>query len=85
MIPAGYIPGEGRNPREEWLKTHLYKGDYNNLEGPMCIYGWNRSDGSRFSIWRGLEGNRGICETCLRRAEAGLPSVPPTFHKTKWL
>lgn len=85
MIPAGYIPGMGRNPGEEWLMTHLYKGDYNDLEGPMCLYGWNRSDGDRFSILRNNTSNRGICSICMRRAKLGLPVFPSTYHKTRWL
>ena len=60
MIPSGYIVGLGRNPGEEDQVAHLYKGDYNGPMTPMCVRGWNRSDGARFSIYRGQTGNVGV-------------------------
>ena len=52
---------------------------------PMCIYGWNRSDGERLSIFRGHRGARGLCKICQKRSVAGLPAVIDGRHKTKWL
>lgn len=85
MIPSGYISGIGRNTGDEKLKTHLYDGDMNDPGLPMCIYGWNRSNGSGYSIYRNNFGESGICSICLRRAQLGLKGVQPSEHKTKWL
>ena len=51
--------------------SHLYKGEYNNLKGPMCRHGANRDNGDSFSIWRGNIGKKGICKTCMKRALNG--------------
>lgn len=83
-----YIEAVGRNVAEMEGHSHLYTIDTNGLpELPMCRYGWNRSDGERFSILRGWRGGRGLCRICERRAEAGLPGVEckPGSHKTKWI
>ena len=82
-----YVQAIGRNPGEEKQHSHLYAevapGDYM----PMCRYGWNRSNGAGFSIFRGWSGDRGLCAICRRRRDAGLPPVEavPGSHKTKWL
>ncbi|WP_314712950.1 hypothetical protein [Sphingobium yanoikuyae] len=53
---------------------------------PMCGYGWNRSDGHRFSIFRGSPGTEGDCKLCRKNVAAGKPPVVDGFpHKTKWL
>lgn len=84
-VPEGYITGMGRNPGEENLATHLYEGTFNNPGLPMCKWGWNRSDGKRYSIFRNNVGNIGICKICLRRALAGKRGVESANHKTRWL
>ncbi len=82
-----YVEGIGRNPGEERQHSHLYalleNGDY----VPMCIYGWNRSNGEGFSIFRGHSGARGLCRICERRREGALPPIEsrPDSHKTKWV
>lgn len=81
-----YIEGMGRNPGEQYGRSHLYADTDDGLL-PMCPYGWNRSHGEAFSIFRGHSGSRGTCKICLRRAAAGLPPVDAQFehHRTKWL
>jgi len=86
MIITKYVEAIGRNPGEERQHSHLYAVDENGDYWPMCKYGWNRSDGEAFSIFRGHRGERGLCKTCEKRAEANLPPVTEnTYHKTKWL
>jgi hypothetical protein len=75
-IPDGYIVGLVRDYPTARI-AHLYKGDFANPGGPMCKKGWNRNEGAGYSIWRGNEGTRGVCATCLKRARAGLAPVPP--------
>lgn len=74
-IPEGYIMGLGRDHPHPRI-SHLYKGDYADPGQPMCLRGWNRDEGTSYSIWRGNMGNDGICKVCLRRARAGLAGVP---------
>lgn len=83
--PSGYIPGMGRNPGEEKLVTHLYKGHLGDPGLPMCVRGWNRSDGERYSIWRNNVSEAGLCKVCLRRAIAGKGGVESRHRKTKWI
>ena len=82
-----YLEAIGRNTGEELQHSHLYAvgGGYDHM--PMCIYGWNRSDGERLSIFRGHAGARGLCKICERRARLGLPPIESenAEHKTKWL
>lgn len=85
MIPDGYITGMGRNPGEDKLVTHLYAGSFNQPGLPMCVRGWNRSDGARYSIARNNVGEGGLCKVCLRRAQAGKPGVESRERKTRWL
>lgn len=84
---VGYVEAIGRNPGEEKQHSHLYAEYENGDYLPMCRYGWNRSDGSRLSIFRGHRGARGLCKTCDKRRAAGLPGVEsvPGSHKTKWI
>jgi hypothetical protein len=70
-----YIPGLSREPGAvERLRSHLYEGPFMGPGNPMCARGWNRDNGTAYSIWRNQTGV-GICRTCLRRALAGLPSI----------
>lgn len=81
-----YVPAIGRNAGEEKGHHHLYQETADGSYLPMCQYGWNRSDGLRFSIFRGWTGGKGCCKICERRAKAGLDGVEATGkHKTKWL
>ncbi len=95
-----YVEAIGRNPGEQYGRSHLYveagqATDIASLTGlgsrtgylPMCRHGWNRSDGEGFSIFRGHRGSRGLCKVCQKRREKGLPGVEsrPGSHKTKWL
>ena len=78
-IPAGYIPGQGRDADgylRRTRKTHLYKGDFADPGLPMCKRGWNRDGGESYSIWRNNIGEAGICAVCLKRAKLGLNGVP---------
>lgn len=83
MSDRVYVEAIGRNPGEELQHSHLYLVDGDDY-WPMCIYGWNRSDGARFSIFRGHQGERGLCAICHKRRAAELPPVKEASHKTKW-
>lgn len=83
MIPEGYISGLDRN--DDTLVAHLYKGTVDDVGLPMCVRGWNRSDGESFSIFRNNEGEAGICKVCFRRARKGLDGVESRKRKTKWI
>lgn len=62
----GYILGLDRSPNAEYrFVSHIYKGTFHNPEKPMCKKGWNRDDGTGFSIWRNNLG-LGICKICLK-------------------
>lgn len=75
--------GEDRN--EPNALTHTYAETDGGLF-PMCGYGWNRSNGERFSIFRGSPGTEGDCKLCASRLNSGQPPITDGFqHKTKWL
>lgn len=78
-----YVVGQDRNTDD--VVAHLYKGTFNAPSLPMCVRGWNRSDGERYSIFRGIVGNRGICKVCFRRAVARKDGVESRERKTKWI
>jgi len=66
-------------------RAHYYAHTKHGLL-PMCGYGWNRSDGSSFSVLRGWTSRRGTCKLCERNITADKPPVKNGFpHKTKWL
>lgn len=84
MSKISYVVGADRvNPDE--VKAHIYAsldGDY----FPMCGYGWNRSDGTAFSILRGHGSAKGTCALCERnKAENRQPIIDGFPHKTRWL
>ena len=81
-----YIEAIGRNTGEELQHSHLYEIKKDGYL-PICIYGWNRSDGQAFSIFRGHTGARGLCEICRKRAAAGKHGISwrKAKHKTKWI
>lgn len=76
---------EGQDRNDSNVVAHLYAGDFANPGLPYCVRGWNRSDGSRYSIFRGVVGDAGICAVCQRRYQAGLAPVEPRYRKTKWI
>lgn len=82
---ACHITGQDRN--EDNAVAHIYACRTNTMDpfAPMCVRGWNRSDGAGFSIFRGLVGNVGVCHTCQKRSNAGLPPVKSRYRKTKWI
>ena len=97
-MDGAIIPGAGRNPGEEYGRYHLYRYvDHICGEGcdaecqerldllPMCIYGWNRSNGFAFSILRSNTSSRGECKLCRRNVEQGKSPAEPSEHKTAWL
>ena len=82
-LPGGYILGQDRNDMN--LVTHIYKGDFNDPGLPMCVRGWNRSDGEGYSIFRGNVGDVGVCRVCVRRMLQGKDGVLSRKRKTKWI
>lgn len=80
----GYLSGCCRN--DDQALSHTYALTQAGRYWPMCDYGWNRSNGSRFSILRGPVGTEGDCKICARRVSSGLrPVVRARPHKTRWL
>ena len=62
----GYIIGLDRSYNSDKIVvSHIYKGTFDEPEKPMCKKGWNRNNGTGFSIWRNNLG-LGICKTCLK-------------------
>lgn len=81
---VGYRAGLDRN--EQNALSHTYAMMDNGDLWPMCPYGWNRSDGSSFSILRQPPGTEGECKLCQRNVAAGRrPVTDGSPHKTKWL
>lgn len=81
-----YRSGVCRNSEPGAVKSHTYAEDNEGNLYPMCGYGWNRSDGTAFSIFRGSPGTEGTCERCRRNLAAGRgPVVDGWPHKTKWI
>ena len=81
---AFYRSGSCRNdPR---AMDHTYAEMEDGELWPMCGYGWNRSNGTRFSIFRGSPGTEGECKLCRKNvAEGKLPLTIGFPHKTRWL
>lgn len=78
-----YRSGQDRN--EPNATAHTY-AEVDGELWPMCGYGWNRSYGEAFSIFRAPPGTEGDCKLCRRNLREGKPPLkdgPP--HKTKWL
>lgn len=85
---AFYRSGDDRNAVAESRRatSHTYAEMHNGDLWPMCGYGWNRSGGERFSIFRGSPGTQGDCKLCRKNVAAGKPPVTEPFpHKTRWL
>lgn len=73
----GVITGQSRDTDDNHKVTHLYKGTFDDPGWPMCKRGWNREDGTEYSIWRNNVSKGGICQICLRRTLAGKNPIPP--------
>lgn len=81
-----YVEAIGRNPGEGRQVSHIYVDDGSGDLEPLCRWGWNRSDGKGFSIFRGHRGGKGLCRVCARRMAAGEVQGPgPSNRKTKWI
>lgn len=79
-----YRAGQDRN--NEYALSHTYAETAAGNLWPMCGYGWNRSDGERFSIFRGSPGTEGDCKVCRKNVALGKRPVHKGFeHKTRWL
>lgn len=79
-----YRSGQYRN--SDNALTHTYAEMDDGEIRPMCDYGWNRSNGKRFSIFRGSPHTEGDCKICARNVAAGKqPVLFARPHKTKWL
>ncbi|QDV34976.1 hypothetical protein [Tautonia plasticadhaerens] len=84
-VVVRYIEGADRNDPNA-ARSHMYALTKAGNYWPMCDYGWNRSNGARFSILRGWGSKRGTCAICLRNVEQGKrPVIHARSHKTKWL
>lgn len=80
----GYLSGQCRN--DEKAMSHTYALTAAGHYWPMCDFGWNRSNGKRFSIFRGSVGTEGDCKLCAQNVAAGKrPIVRARTHKTRWL
>ena len=78
-----YRSGSCRN--DDRARSHTYAETDEGLF-PMCGYGWNRSDGERFSIFRGSPGTEGDCKLCARNVAAGrMPYTGGFPHPTRWI
>lgn len=79
-----YRCGQCRNDND--ALSHTYAEMDDGELWPMCGYGWNRSDGHRFSIFRGSPGTEGDCALCRRAVSAGKPPVIEGIeHPTRWI
>ena len=79
-----YRSGECRNEGQK-VRTHTYAETDEGLF-PMCGYGWNRSDGEAFPIFRGSPDTHGNCKLCEKNIAEGKPPITDGWpHPTKWL
>lgn len=80
----GHRAGLDRNNDD--ALTHTYAMMENGDLWPMCGYGWNRSDGTAFSIFRFPPGSEGDCLICRKNVMNGKPPLTEGWpHKTKWI
>ena len=78
-----YQSGQCRN--DKYALTHTY-ADVGGELYPMCGYGWNRSDGESFSIFRNQLFTEGKCKLCKKNLRAGkMPLMNGFKHKTRWM
>lgn len=84
MDKENYRSGSCRNSNGK-TKSHTYMLVDGDLY-PMCGYGWNRSNGEAYSIFRGAWGTEGTCKLCQKNLASGKKPVIDGFkHKTKWI
>lgn len=84
----GYRSGTCRNAAAYELRraSHTYAMMADGELWPMCGFGWNRSGGESFSIFRGAPGTEGDCKVCRRNVAEGRPPLMDGFpHRTRWL
>ena len=84
MSGRKFIEGLDRNEQHA-IRSHLYEVMEPYALVPMCEFGWNRSDGTSFSIFRGNVSKRGTCRVCIRRRDSDLPSVSEPKGHPKWI
>lgn len=78
-----YQAGQCRN--DKYALSHTYADICGELY-PMCGYGWNRSNGQAFSIFRSGLFTEGKCKLCAKNLRDGkLPVMIGFKHKTRWL
>lgn len=81
----------GRCRNNDSALTHTYAEMSDGKLLPMCEYGWNRSRGAGFSIFRGTPDSEGDCKLCAKRVrkwregKTVSPVEQATGHKTKWI
>jgi hypothetical protein len=81
---VGYRAGDDRNDAKATSHTYAMMADGGLW--PMCGYGWNRSNGTHFSIFRGSPGTEGDCKLCCANVAAKRPPVMHGYpHNTRWL
>lgn len=79
-----YRSGQCRN--DDQALSHTYAEMSDGSLYPMCGYGWNRSGGHRFSVFRASPDTEGDCKLCWKNVLAGKPPVMDGWpHKTKWM
>jgi hypothetical protein len=78
-----YISGACRNSPDD-VVSHLYRCVGDDLL-PMCAHGWNRGNGSSFSIARNNWSSKGTCKTCIKNAALGKDPAKRSKHRTRWL
>lgn len=77
-----YVVGQDRN--EPKAVAHLYYGNFNDPGNPMCVRGWNRSDGDGYSIFRNNWSGE-LCKVCIKRAQQQRKPIESRYRKTKWI
>lgn len=79
-----FVPGADRN-NPDTVRAHYYM-EVDDGYAPMCGYGYNRSNGTSFSILRGYVSALGECKRCLKNIEMKCEPIKNSWpHKTRWL
>jgi len=84
-----YITGVFRGDNGQNMVTHLYRGNMSDPGFPMCSRGWQRKwydengklEDYEYSIFRNNISSPGICQVCLKRANAGLKPIEKPSSK----
>lgn len=81
---TGYRSGQCRN--DDNALSHTYAEMRDGALLPMCGYGWNRSNGTRISIFRGNVGTEGDCRLCRMNVRlARTPVKTGIKMRRRWL